>query len=84
MEQLKAVLRETWNTERVDFLINNAGIGKTIPIANLTENDFDTLLNIYFKGVVFLNWNWMNLHADSLIWVSRAFGAWMPRLTTTF
>jgi NAD(P)-dependent dehydrogenase (short-subunit alcohol dehydrogenase family) len=54
LEQLKAVLRETWNTERVDFLINNAGIGKTIPIANLTENDFDTLLNIHFKGVVFL------------------------------
>ena len=54
LEQLKAVLRETWDTERVDFLINNAGIGKTIPIANLTENDFDTLLNIHFKGVVFL------------------------------
>jgi NAD(P)-dependent dehydrogenase (short-subunit alcohol dehydrogenase family) len=54
LEQLKAVLRKTWNTERVDFLINNAGIGKTIPIAKLTEEDFDTFLNIHFKGVVFL------------------------------
>ena len=54
LERLQATLRETWNTEQVDFLINNAGIGKTISIANLTENDFDTLLNIHFKGVVFL------------------------------
>ena len=54
LEQFKAVLRETWSTDRVDFLINNAGIGKTIPIANLTEGDFDALLNIHFKGVVFL------------------------------
>ena len=36
LERLQAALRETWNTEQVDFLINNAGIGKTISIANLT------------------------------------------------
>lgn len=52
--RLKAVLRDHWNTEQVDFLINNAGIGKTVPIADLMEADFDTLLNIHFKGVVFL------------------------------
>jgi NAD(P)-dependent dehydrogenase (short-subunit alcohol dehydrogenase family) len=54
LDQLQAVLRETWNTRRVDFLINNAGVGKTVPIANLTEADFDVLLNVHFKGVVFL------------------------------
>ncbi len=74
LEQLKAVLRETWNTERIDFLINNAGIGKTIPIANLTENDFDTLLNIHFKGVVFLTQKTLEMMNDrgSVVFITAA------------
>ena len=52
--QVRLVLRDNWNTDKVDYLINNAGIGKAIPIKDLTEEDFDTFLNIHFKGVVFL------------------------------
>jgi NAD(P)-dependent dehydrogenase (short-subunit alcohol dehydrogenase family) len=54
LAQLKVVLREKFGTERIDFLIHNAGFGKTIPIANLTEPDFDSFVNVHFKGVVFL------------------------------
>ena len=37
-----------------DFLINNAGIGATVPFAQVTENDFELLLNIHFKTVYYL------------------------------
>jgi NAD(P)-dependent dehydrogenase (short-subunit alcohol dehydrogenase family) len=52
--EVKHALTETWNTNKFDFLINNAGVGATIPFMNATEKDFDNLLNIHFKGVYFL------------------------------
>jgi NAD(P)-dependent dehydrogenase (short-subunit alcohol dehydrogenase family) len=51
---LKAMLPQKFDSERIDFLINNAGFGKAIPIENLTESDFDGFVNVHFKGVVFL------------------------------
>ena len=55
IDQVKAVLRESFGgAERIDLLVNNAGIGKAIPIDHLTEADFDTFANIHFKGVLFL------------------------------
>lgn len=52
--QVSGILNEKWNTEKIDFLINNAGIGATVPIANMTEAIFDNFVNIHFKGVYFL------------------------------
>jgi NAD(P)-dependent dehydrogenase (short-subunit alcohol dehydrogenase family) len=52
--QLTSTLKSTWDTDKFDFLINNAGVGATIPIAQVTEEAFDNLLNIHFKGVYFL------------------------------
>lgn len=54
ISELSSCLNKNWNTDKFDFLINNAGIGATIPFANVTEKDFDHLLNIHFKGVYFL------------------------------
>ena len=54
MEEVATVLKETWATDKLDFLINNAGTGATIPMAQVTEDDFDKLLNIHYKGVYFL------------------------------
>jgi NAD(P)-dependent dehydrogenase (short-subunit alcohol dehydrogenase family) len=48
------ILKEKWSTEKIDFLINNAGIGATIPFTQAKEEDFDRLMNIHFKGVYFL------------------------------
>ncbi len=53
-ERLKDVLTNTFNTNHIDYLINNAGIGGYSPIANVTEEFFDELMNIHFKGVYFL------------------------------
>ncbi len=54
VEQLQTVLSQEFQTEKLDILINNAGVGATIPIAQVTEEDFDRLINIHFKGVYFL------------------------------
>ena len=48
------LLQEKWQTDKFDFLINNAGIGATLPIPQVTEEAFDNLVNINFKGVFFL------------------------------
>jgi NAD(P)-dependent dehydrogenase (short-subunit alcohol dehydrogenase family) len=52
--EVVAVLNQKWHRDSFDFLINNAGIGATIPFMEATEADFDRLLNIHFKGVYFL------------------------------
>lgn len=52
--ELTAVLTQHWATGKFDFLINNAGVGATIPFAQATPSDFDRLMNIHYKGVYFL------------------------------
>jgi NAD(P)-dependent dehydrogenase (short-subunit alcohol dehydrogenase family) len=54
INKLSALLKEKWNTSNFDFLINNAGIGATIPFMEATEEDFDRMMNIHFKSVYFL------------------------------
>jgi NAD(P)-dependent dehydrogenase (short-subunit alcohol dehydrogenase family) len=53
-EEIKVVLKDTFNTDHFDFLINNAGIGINATIEQTTEEQFDALTNIHFKGVFFL------------------------------
>ena len=48
------VLSETWGAERFDFLVNNAGVGRGAPFAEITEAVFDELANVHLKGVFFL------------------------------
>jgi len=52
--KLKTILKETFNAEGFDFLVNNAGVGRNAPFAEVPEQMFDELLNIHFKGVYFL------------------------------
>jgi NAD(P)-dependent dehydrogenase (short-subunit alcohol dehydrogenase family) len=54
LQQVVQTLQNKWNTDRFDFLINNAGIGATIPFAQVTETDFDRFMNIHFKSIYFL------------------------------
>ncbi|HEY9007831.1 MAG TPA: SDR family oxidoreductase [Ohtaekwangia sp.] len=53
-KQLAAVLTEHWGREDFDFLINNAGIDWAAPFVKTTEEQFDALFNVHFKGVYFL------------------------------
>lgn len=63
-ESVKEALRNTWERENFDFLVNNAGIGIHVSIAETTEEQFDQLMNIQFKGVFFLTQTLMPLIAD--------------------
>lgn len=63
-QQLKEVLQGTFGTAHFDFLINNAGIGIHKPFAETTEQDFDELMNIHFKGVYFLTQRLLPLLSD--------------------
>lgn len=62
--QLSTVLNEKWNRTSFNFLVNNAGIGINTPFAETTEEQFDLLTNIHFKGVYFLTQKLLPLIAD--------------------
>jgi len=53
-EKVAATLKETFGAAKINFLINNAGIGVYAPMAETTEEEFDLLVNVHFKGVFFL------------------------------
>lgn len=54
VHEFSETLSTKWTTARFDFLINNAGIGATIPFEKATEADFDRFMNVHFKSVYFL------------------------------
>jgi NAD(P)-dependent dehydrogenase (short-subunit alcohol dehydrogenase family) len=54
IENIAGTLQSKWGRDKFDFLVNNAGIGATIPFDKVTENDFDKFMNIHFKSVYFL------------------------------
>jgi NAD(P)-dependent dehydrogenase (short-subunit alcohol dehydrogenase family) len=52
---LSIVLKDRFATDRIDYLVNNAGMGLVVPsFAVTTEAMFDDMMNIHFKGVFFL------------------------------
>ncbi|MDR0521320.1 MAG: SDR family oxidoreductase [Planctomycetaceae bacterium] len=53
-EQVADVLKKNFNTDHFDYLINNAGIGLQVPFEETSEEQFDELMNVQFKGVYFL------------------------------
>ncbi|MEU4142996.1 SDR family NAD(P)-dependent oxidoreductase [Streptomyces parvulus] len=48
------VLKQEWDRERLDFLVNNAGSVRMAPFADLSEDDFDFMMNVHLKGPFFL------------------------------
>ncbi len=52
-QQVTAYLTETYGSPNFDFLINNAGTALYAPFAETTEEQFDDIINIHYKGVFF-------------------------------
>jgi NAD(P)-dependent dehydrogenase (short-subunit alcohol dehydrogenase family) len=64
VEAVQATLQETFGAQTFNFLINNAGMGATVPFAQVTEAIFDDFLNVHYKGVFFLTQKLLPLLAD--------------------
>jgi NAD(P)-dependent dehydrogenase (short-subunit alcohol dehydrogenase family) len=64
VDGVRRALTQTWGRDRFEFLVNNAGIGMAAPFAQTTEQDFDRLMNIHFKGVFFLTQKLLPVIAD--------------------
>jgi NAD(P)-dependent dehydrogenase (short-subunit alcohol dehydrogenase family) len=53
-EQVRDVLKQRFQRERFDFLVNNAGIGIRAPFEQTSPAQFDELMNVHLKGPFFL------------------------------
>jgi NAD(P)-dependent dehydrogenase (short-subunit alcohol dehydrogenase family) len=54
VQTLSAHLQSHFGADKFDYLVNNAGMGVTVPFAEVTEELFTDFLNVHFKGVYFL------------------------------
>jgi NAD(P)-dependent dehydrogenase (short-subunit alcohol dehydrogenase family) len=61
---LAETLRETWGRDGFDYLVNNGGNSSDHGFAEVTEEEFDRLVDIHFKGVFFLTQRLVDLIAD--------------------
>jgi NAD(P)-dependent dehydrogenase (short-subunit alcohol dehydrogenase family) len=55
VENVKNVLQSDFQTDRFDFLINNAGVGLYAPFTETTESQFDMMVNIHLKAPFFMS-----------------------------
>jgi NAD(P)-dependent dehydrogenase (short-subunit alcohol dehydrogenase family) len=62
--EVTSTLKDHFDASRFDFLINNAGIGIHASFADTTEEQFDLLVNVHFKGVFFLTQKALKLIND--------------------
>ena len=63
--RVQAALGATWQRERFDYLVNNAGMGVAHAlVAETTEDDFDLLFNVHLKGTFFLTQKLLPLIKD--------------------
>lgn len=61
---VRSTLQETFDRSDFDFLVNNAGIGFNTPFTDTTEEQFDELVRIQFKGPYFLTQKLLPLIVD--------------------
>jgi NAD(P)-dependent dehydrogenase (short-subunit alcohol dehydrogenase family) len=72
--QVSRTLEEYFSQKTFDYLVNNAGIAQRTLIKDVTEEQFDELVDVHFKGVFFLTQKLIPLMSDGgqVIFVSSA------------
>ncbi|MFO0553886.1 MAG: SDR family oxidoreductase [Polyangiaceae bacterium] len=63
VDEVRAALAKLGDT-KLDYLVNNAGIGLYVPVVETTEEQFDQLMNIHLKGPYFLTQRLLPLVRD--------------------
>ncbi|MEJ5127456.1 SDR family oxidoreductase [Comamonas sp. MYb21] len=61
---VQEAMASTWQADRLSGLVNNAGYGIFNPIAAVTEDQFDGLMNVHLKGPFFLTQTLLPLLRD--------------------
>lgn len=61
---VKKSIKSKFGIEKIDYLINNAGIGINAPFTKTTEEQLDTLYNIHFKGTYLFTQSALNILND--------------------
>ena len=63
-DAVAAALRERWDRDTIDALVNNAGFAEAVPFPDMTEDRFDRLVRGLFTGPYFLTQTLLPLLAD--------------------
>lgn len=63
-ESVVAALRDTWQRDTFDYLVNNAGFGRMALFEDTTEELFDEFMRVLLKGPYFLTQTLLPLLAD--------------------
>lgn len=64
VDATRGALRQHWQRDSFDHLVNNAGHGDYALVEQTTEAQFDRLVDVHFKGVFFLTQALLPLLAD--------------------
>lgn len=62
--EVKKSLKDQWNTDKFNFLVNNAGVGAHVSFMETTEEQFDMLVNVHLKATFFLSQKLLPIMAD--------------------
>ncbi|WP_053992231.1 SDR family NAD(P)-dependent oxidoreductase [Mangrovimonas sp. TPBH4] len=54
IKQVQTEMASSFGSDKIDYLVNNAGIGAYAPFTETTEAQFDNMYHIHFKGVALL------------------------------
>jgi NAD(P)-dependent dehydrogenase (short-subunit alcohol dehydrogenase family) len=54
VKNIGSLLHSKWGVSSFDYLVNNAGMGATVPFEKVTEELFNDFMNVHYKGVYFL------------------------------
>jgi NAD(P)-dependent dehydrogenase (short-subunit alcohol dehydrogenase family) len=54
VSNLKTALKTTFGVERLDAVVNNAGVGTNAPFTDTTPEQFDAMVNVHLKAPYFL------------------------------
>ncbi|MBX3654581.1 MAG: SDR family oxidoreductase [Ramlibacter sp.] len=63
-QAVRSSLATVWQRERFDFLVNNAGVGIRAGLTDTTEAQFDELVSVHLKAVLFLTQKLLPLMND--------------------
>ena len=80
-EAVVAALRDTWDRDTADFLVNNGGLAQAAAFEDTTEEMFDRLMQVLLRGPYFLTQTLLPLIADGGAVVNTTSNSALPHVT---